>query len=185
MSFRNRNTRAPFSRSERYDNSFFPYCITNWNNLDDSVKSLPSISSFKNHLNNFFRPKGYSCFGIHDTFGVKLLTKIRVEFSDLRDHRYNHNFNCESPTCSCGSEDETSVHYFLCCPRYQTQRMILLSKISEIIGSDISVLPINHLNYILIYGSNVYNSSCNKLILEQSILYIKKSGRFKKLEAFS
>ena len=29
ISLRDRNTRAPFSRTERYDNSFFPYCINN------------------------------------------------------------------------------------------------------------------------------------------------------------
>ena len=185
ISLRDRNTRAPFSRTERYDNSFFPYCINKWNNLDDSVKLLPSVTSFKKHLNIFIRPKGNSFYGIRDNFGMKLLTKIRVEFSDLRDHRYNHNFKCESPTCSCGLEDETSVHYFLCCPRYHTQRINLLSKISELMGSDVSALPNDHLNHILIYGSNVFNTICNKLIIEQSILYIKKSGRFKKLEAFS
>ena len=38
ISLRDRNTRAPFSRTERYDNSFFPYFRNNWNNLDDSVK---------------------------------------------------------------------------------------------------------------------------------------------------
>ena len=42
ISFRGRKTRVPFSRTARYANSFFPYCITNWNNLDISVKSLPS-----------------------------------------------------------------------------------------------------------------------------------------------
>ena len=184
ISLRNKNMRTPFSRTERYANSFFPYCINNWNNLDASVKTLPSISSFKNHLNNFIRPKGYSMYGLNDNLGVKLLTKVRVQFSDLRDHRYNHNFNCLNPVCSCGTDDETSLHYFLRCPRYQTQRTFLLSKVSNIIGSDISVLPNDHLIHILIYGSNVYNKICNKLILEQSILYIKTSGRFKKLEAF-
>ena len=52
-------------------------------------------------------------------------------------------------------------------------------------GGDASALPNDHLNHILIYGSNVFNTICNKLIIEQSILYIKRSGRFKKLEAFS
>ena len=110
---------------------------------------------------------------------------IRVEFSDLRDHRYNHNFNCVSPLCPCGIEDETTVHYFLRFPRYQIQTDILLSKVSELSGSDMSVLPKDHLNHILMYGSNIYNGMCNKLLIEQSIIFIKSSGRFKKLEAFS
>jgi len=184
ISLRDRKSRAPFCRTERYENSFFPYCIKNWNTLDDSVKSLPSLLSFKNHLNNFIRPKSNSTFDIRDKFGIKLLTKIRVEFSDLRDHRFNHNFNCLSPTCLCGIEDETSVHFYLCCSRYLTQRAILLSNLSDIIASDVSVLPNEHLIHIILYGSNVYNKICNKLILEQSILYIKNTKRFDKLEAF-
>ena len=56
---------------------------------------------------------------------------------------------------------------------------------SELMGCDVSVLPNGHLIHILIYGSNVFNIICNKLIIEQFILYIKKSRRFKKLEAFS
>ena len=152
--------------------------------LDDSVKSIPSLMSFKNHLNNFIRPKGNPTFGIQDKFGIKLLTKIRVEFSDLRDHRFNHNFNCLSPICFCGIDDETSVHYISCCPRYLAQRTILLSNISDIIASDVSILPKEHLTHIILYGSNVYNRISNKLILEQSILYIRKTKRFEKLEAF-
>jgi len=184
IELRNRNERTLFSRTDRYSNSFFPYCINNWNKLDATIKALPSLSLFKKHLNTYIRPTGKSCYGITDSIGIKLLTKIRVGFSDLRDHRYNHKFNCASPVCSCRLDDETSEHFFLCCPLYRIQRNDLLSKISDIIGSDISVLPNDHLYHLLIFGSNVYNSICNKQILEESISFIKKSGRFNKLEAF-
>jgi len=115
----------------------------------------------------------------------KLLTKIRVNFSDLRDHRFNHNFNCENPTCACGLEDETPVHYFLSCPRYINQRTIYLGKISESIGTNVNVLPKEHLTQILMYGSNVYNNVTNNMIINETIYVMKKSGRFKKLEAFN
>ena len=59
-----------------------------------------------------------------------------------------------------------------------------LSKISEIVGSDVTVLPNEHLTHILIYGSNVYNEVSNEAIILETIQFIKKSGRFKKLEAF-
>ena len=135
-------------------------------------------------LNDFKRPAGNSVFAIRDKFGIKLLTKIRVNFSDLRDHRFNHNFNCENPICSCGIEDETSLHFFLRCPHFTTHRSILISKISDIIGSDVSVLPDEHLYSIIVYGSNVYNFGANGLIITETISYIRKSGRFAKLEAF-
>ena len=80
---------------------------------------------------------GHSLFGICDKLGILLLTKIRVSFSDLRDHRFNDNFNCKRPTCSCGFEDETSVHYFLSCSRYTAQRTVP----SYIIGTEVPALP--------------------------------------------
>ena len=139
VSSRRNPIRPPFSRTGRYDNSCFPFCINNWNNLDNSIKSSPSLSLFKSNLNKFVRPKGNTFFSIRDSFSIKLLTKIRVCFSDLRDHRFNHNFNCVTPTCSCGFDDETTVQFFLFCPRYSILRTIYLCKISDIIKSDVSV----------------------------------------------
>ena len=137
---RNTIKTRPFSRTERYGNSFFTFCINNWNDIDNHIKSLPSLNEFKNKLFKFIRPKRNTFFNIRDNIGIKLLTKIRVSFSDLRDHRYDHNFNCENPLCSCGIEDETTTHFFLCCPLYYQLRITYLSKISEIVGSDVTVL---------------------------------------------
>ena len=112
------------------------------------------------------------------------LTKIRVRFSDLRDHRFNHNFNCKRSCCRCGLDDESSAHFLLCCPMFADERASLLSKISDIIHADVSVLPCNHLVHILLYGSNVCNSITNKLILRETTIFVRNTGRFTSLEAF-
>ena len=88
---------------------------------------------------------------------MKLLTKLRVELSDLRDHRFSHNFNCTSPVCRCAVDDETNVHYLLRCPLYLAHRNILLSNVSDILNSNVEILPDIHLTQILLYGSKVYN----------------------------
>ena len=64
-------------------------------------------------------------------------------------------------------------------------RTTYLSKISDIVRSDISVLPNDHLTHILMYGSNVYNNVTNESIINETIYFIKKSRRFEKLEAIS
>ena len=92
------NITTSFSRIEMHDNSFFLYCIENWNKLDYSVKILPSLTCFKKHLNSFIRLKGKSFYAINDNSGIKL-SKIRVEFSGLRDHISTHNSDCKSPIC--------------------------------------------------------------------------------------
>ena len=186
MVLRDRNINSPFVKTDRYENSFFPYTIKAWKNLDEEAKSQPSVKSFKTYINkNYLRSPGYPLFGICDKIGVKLLTKIRVNFSDLRDHRFHHNFNCSTPLCRCGLDDETSVHYFLCCPLFTNVRATFLSKISDTIHSDVTVLPNEHLLHILLYGSNVYNDITNKLIISDTITFIRNSGRFTVLEAFS
>ena len=185
VTLRNFTPKAPISRTIRYDNSFFPFCINNWNNLDSSTRLSPSLSIFKTKINNFIRPKLKSFYSIRNKHGIKLLTRMRVDFSDLKDHRFDHKFNCPSPLCNCGREDETSAHYLLCCPRFKTLRKTYLSKISEIVNSDVTILTTGHLTHLLMYGSNVYNDISNELILTETINYINKSGRFKKLEAFS
>ena len=73
---------APFSRTQRFSNSFFPYCINHWNALDDFVTSAPSLATFKSSLNKFIRPKVNTFYSILDNYGIKLLTRIRVTFSD-------------------------------------------------------------------------------------------------------
>ena len=81
---RSSSSRPPFSRTERYDNSFFPYCISNWNLLDSDIKSLSTLCEFKDKICKFFRPKGNSFYKIRD--GIKLLTKINTDMCPL--HQY-------------------------------------------------------------------------------------------------
>ena len=48
-----------------------------------------------------------------------------------------------------------------------------------------TLLPDGHLDNLLMYGSIAYNKITNKLILEETIKFIKDTRRFKVLEAFS
>ena len=176
--------KAPIAKTERYQNSFFPYCINEWNDLDKDIKYSPSLKNFKDNINKLIRPHESVCCN-ENKYGMKLLTQLRVDFSDLRDHRFNHNFNCRSPICSCGLEDETPTHFLLCCPRYNRLRIDYLNKISEIVKSDITVFPLDHLTDLLLYGSESFNGISNNLILNETINFILKSERFKILEAYS
>ena len=181
LNLRNMNDDIPLIRTQWYENTCFPYTIKSWKNLNEEETNKPSVQNFKKYLNDFIRPPGHPLFGIRDRFGIKRLTK--VSFFDLSDHRFNHNFNCAIPTCSYGIEDETTVHFFLRCPHYSAQRSTLLSNISDIIHSDMSVSPDEHLYHILVHGSNVYNPVLNRLVITETITYIRNTGRFTNLEA--
>ena len=74
------------------------------------------INQFKSMLKNFFSLNQRSLFSIHDPVGVKLLTRLRLQFSHLNEPKFRHNFKeCVSPMCDCGAETETIGHFFLHC----------------------------------------------------------------------
>ena len=117
----------PFDRqnTSRFNNSYFPYCYHHWNILDNAIKNSSSLEIFKKKLLENIRPKRNSCFQIRDKKGVSIITKLRVNFSDLRDHRFRHNFNCISADCPCGADTESTMHFLLYCNRYHHQRSVL------------------------------------------------------------
>ena len=103
-------------RTDYFKNSFFPFCIEAWNNLGENLRNSPLISLFKNDLLAFIRPKMCPVFNTHDPIGIKLLTRLRVNFSHLREHKFRHNFrDTVNPLCSCGLETESTSHYLLRC----------------------------------------------------------------------
>ena len=68
------------TNTNRYSNSFYPYCIKAWKNLDPTIRNLPDISQFKKALQQLIRPKKRHLFGMNDRVGVNLLKRLRVDF---------------------------------------------------------------------------------------------------------
>ena len=80
------------SNTNLFLKSFFPYCIREWNKLCPNLQNSTAISIFKKHLLTFIRPNQCSIYNIIDPPGLKLLTRLRVNLSHLRDHKFKHNF---------------------------------------------------------------------------------------------
>ena len=70
----------------------------------------------KNKIFKFIRPSPNSTFNVHNPHGIKLLTRLRVGLSHLREHKFRHNFQDSlDPFCNCGRHIETTIHFFLHC----------------------------------------------------------------------
>ena len=112
-----------------FKNSFFPSVISKWNKLDLEI----SLEIFKKHLLNFIRPNSNNAFNINSLLGLKLLTRLRIGFSHLKQHKFKHNLqDSVDPLCSCGNNIESKFHFFLHCPNFTTQRQTLLNKLKSI-----------------------------------------------------
>ena len=109
----------------------FPHiALKKWSKLNDKIRNIKSINKFKVTILNFIRTKRNSVFDIHDTKGIKLLNRLRLNFNHLNEHKFRHNFNdTVNPMCRCGREPETKLHYLLPCYLYSTKRQELLNNV--------------------------------------------------------
>ena len=72
------------SHTNFFKNYFFPYCISEWNNLSPNIRNSNSIAIFKKSLLTFIRPKKCNVYSIIDPTALKLLTRLRVNLSHPR-----------------------------------------------------------------------------------------------------
>ena len=162
-----------------YGNSFFPYCVNQWNALSPAIRNATSFGSFKTSLLQFIRPSRSKVYDIHDPVGLKLLTRLRLGLSHLREHKFRHNFqDTLNPLCSCSLEPETVNHFLLHCPFYANQRKSLLDNIFDL-DERISNLTETNLIHLLLYGNpNIYTIDINSSIIKLTITFLSTSRRF-------
>ena len=111
----------------KFQNSFFPYMSKLWNNLDVSTKIL-SLPDFKTKLKTILKPDRIKHFSKGSKIGNTLLTRIRLDRSDLNLHRYSIG-NTDSPECACHARQESSYHYMIDCFLFECERRILFDSV--------------------------------------------------------
>ena len=161
-----------------FESSFFPHCAEAWGILSEKLRNINSINMFKTSILNFVRTRENLVFEVHDINCVKLLTRLRLDFSHLNEHKFRHNFdNIINPMCSCGKEPETTLHYLLRCDLYSIYRLELLNDVCALNGS-LKNSSEEKLLKILLYGAEDFTSQMNSEILKCTIKFIKKTDRF-------
>ena len=123
-----------YCKTKYFQSSFLPCVIKEWNKLDPDKRSYLFYDSiFRTALLNFIRPSENKIFNIHDQVGIKLLTRLRLGFSHLREHKLRHNFeDTLNPLCSCSIETETTLHFFPRCQFFNDIREILMNDFMNI-----------------------------------------------------
>ena len=89
------NTNVPSfnCRTEYFKNFFFLHVITEWKELNINIKSMTAYAAFKIALLSFIRQKHVDTFGAHNPIGLKLLTRLRLGFNHLNEHKFRQNFS--------------------------------------------------------------------------------------------
>ena len=68
-----------------FKNTFFPSAIIEWNKLDPAIRNAESLGIFKSNILKFFRPTPRSFFNCYNHKGIRLMTRLRLGLSRLRD----------------------------------------------------------------------------------------------------
>ena len=123
-------------RMEIFKNSFLPYAINEWNKLDPEIRRIDSYVGFRKKILSFIKPMENKTFNIYDLLGIKLLNRLRVDFSHLNEHKFRHNFaDTINPLCSRSLETESTAHFFLCCRYYSNICINLMNELNNIDNS--------------------------------------------------
>ena len=98
------------------------------------------------------------------------MVRLRMRSSDLKGHLYSMKI-IESSACSCGlkNEDIDEIHFFLACPLYYRPRVTLLNALAHI-----ALLTVR----TLLYGNDLFEFEENKIIITETLKFIKESKRF-------
>ena len=107
------------------------------------------------------------------------MSRLRLSFSHLIDHKFWYNFNETVDTKStCGLELETTRNYFLRCNFYSTHQRLELLKDECIYNPSLKNYSNEKLLNSLLYGSEDFNCNINKEILKATIKFLKITEHF-------
>ena len=122
----------------RSSNTCVQNVLSEWHSLDNNIKEFLTISELERKLLAVISPKQRSIYNVYDRIGIQNLTKLRLQFSKINDHRFRHNHDCFIPRCLCGIEDEDNEHFFLNCPQFGLERIDLFRQLAEVPDLDIT-----------------------------------------------
>ena len=152
--------------------SFFPSTSKLWNDLNITIKTSPSLNSFKNSVKKSIIIDTNVCktFVNHGPRKLNILhCRLRNRASPLNYDLFRSNL-LGSAECRCGHPCEDSYHFFLVCPVYSNLRRSLLTELAWFEGNiTIDLLCKGDPNM-----SDVNNAKIAKAVQH----FLNRSGRF-------
>ena len=149
-----------------------------WNNLDVRTQVM-QLPDFKEQLKKDLKPKKYKHFSKGSKIGNALLSRIRLNRSDLNLHKFTIGL-AESAECNCHAEKESSFHFIIECFLYSRERQTLFSLVEHYIPFFSNCSKTKQYE-ILVMGINVdqpeFNST-NKTIAIAVQKFILATKRF-------
>ena len=159
-------------------NSFYSDAVRSWNDIGTNLRNAKTLSVFKEELLKIIRPTKKDIFNIHDC-GLKWIFQLRVGLSHLRAHKTRHKFiDTPSDLCHCLKSSETTEHFLLECSLFDAHRRDLINLLENISFTRMENISPKDKVQLLLYGHESFNPHENRTLLNTTINFIRKSGRF-------
>ena len=131
------------------------------NNLDPTLWNPKRFVDFKSSILKFVRPSPSNVFNYNNHKGIRLITRLRVGMSHLREHKFKDNFqDCLNPICSCGLDIESTSHFLLHCTTFDDEQYTLLSTLNNIDCTQLELTK-SSLSQTLLYGNTLFDKEKN------------------------
>ena len=91
-----------------------------------------ALIDFKSKIKNDMKPVKIKHLSKGSKTGNTLLTRVRLDRSDLNLHKYSIGLS-DSPECTCHAKQESSFHFIMDCFLYTSERQTLYSLVEQYI----------------------------------------------------
>ena len=165
----------------RYLNSFFPFISKMWNDLDIATRSLPLID-FKSKMKISLKPNKIKHYSKGSKSGNILLTRIRLDRSDLNLHKFIIGLS-DNPNCLCHAKQESSLHFMIDCFLYTVERQTLFCQVEQFVPNFKNLSKTKQYE-ILVFGLKIENPDyeyTNRSISYAVQNFILKTKRFSEI----
>ena len=126
----------------------------------------------------FKKPKANSVYNCNSSKRLKFVTRLCLDLSQLREHKYKHSFqDSMNPLFSCSLDVESTIDYLLHCPLFTTKRHTLLNTISQIDNKFRDSSESDLIRHLL-FADPSKDTETNAEILNATVNYVSMTKRF-------
>ena len=166
----NRNISVPFNRTSISQKSCIPSSIRLWNSLEDDLKNLSTLQTFKKHITSSFNN---SCVPSHFTIGNRYISilhaRLQNNCSNLNNDLFRNHLR-DNPLCDLCGMIEDAIHYFFHCRKFTMERQVFNDtvRVLQQLSSD-----------MILCGNFNLNMENNVVLFRAVHRYIHATKRFK------
>ena len=132
--------------------------------LDKNIEQCKTIMSFRKSLLKSGRPTPKPIYNIHNRFGLKLFTRLRLGLRHLNEHECNRNFRgYVNLLCHCSLKIE-SPSFFLHCHHCIDIRKTLFHELQSV-AWDILNKSDSEIVELFLCDSKVRNSNSDRTVV--------------------